>query len=240
MSLPELMGREGAPRRDTGEASVGRALLRIRHLGRMPYEAALGLQESLLAAKLAGDESNDLLLLDHPPVYTLGRGADEADLLGAPGRLGVPVFRVGRGGGATFHGPGQLIGYPIIHLRPSGRDVHRYVRALERVLIATCARFDVVAVAGGGQTGVWVGDQKIASIGIGVRRGITYHGVALNVTTDVAYFGHIVPCRGSGVAVTTLERLLGTAPAFGLVAVAFARCFADTLGFRTLDAEAGQ
>lgn len=207
------------------------AILRIRYLARTPYATAEALQGSLLIAKWAGDKTDDLLLLEHEPVYTLGRGADHADLQGAPGRLGVPVFRVGRGGGATFHGPGQLVGYPIVHLRSGGRDVHGYIRKLEQSLVATCASFAVSASVREGSTGVWVGDEKIASIGIGVRRGIAYHGIALNVSTDVRYFGCIVACRTSGLRVTALERLLGWAPPLEDVARAFARCFADRMGY---------
>jgi lipoyl(octanoyl) transferase len=206
--------------------------LRVRFLGRCDYEEALLLQESLVAAKIGGDEVDDLLLLEHPPVYTLGRGADEGDLLGAPRRMRVPVHRVGRGGGATFHGPGQLVAYPIVRLRPSGRDVHRYIRALEQALIATCARFGASAGVRPGITGVWVEDEKIASIGIGVRRGIAYHGVALNVTTELSYFEQIVPCRAADTKVTSLQKETGIAVAVQRVAGVFAECFASTMGLR--------
>ncbi len=209
--------------------------LSVCYLGRMDYAVVLALQETLVKAKLAGDEKDDLLLVEHPPVYTLGRGAKEADLLGAPERLGVPVFRVGRGGGATFHGPGQVVGYPIVHLHPSGRDVHRYVRLLERSLLETCAHFGVETSSRHGQSGAWVGEEKIASIGVGVRRGVTCHGVALNVTTDISYFDHIVPCRVSDLRVTTLEKVLGWAPEFQTVAKTFARCFAQEMGGDVLD-----
>jgi lipoate-protein ligase B len=186
----------------------------------------------LLVAKISGDEVDDLLLLEHPPVYTLGRAANEADLLGAPGRLGIPVHRVGRGGGATYHGPGQLVAYPIIHLRPSGRDVHRYIRALEHILIATCARFGVVAAARPGLTGVWVEDEKIASIGIGVRRGIAYHGIGLNITTQLDYFEQIVPCRVADTKVTSLQKTSGAAVGVETVADVFAECFASIMGLQ--------
>ena len=203
--------------------------LRVRALGCMPYAESLALQEELLAAVIAHQASDQLVLVEHLPVYTLGRGADAADLCGAPERLGVPVYRVGRGGGATFHGPGQLVAYPIVRLRAGGRDVHRYVRALEAALIATCARFGVTAQAPAGQTGVWVGERKIGAIGIGVRRGIAYHGIALNVSTDLSYFAHIVPCRTSGMAVTSLAELLGAAPTVDAVGAAFATCLAARL-----------
>lgn len=206
--------------------------LRVRFLGCCDYEDALRLQEALLEAKIAGEGVDELLLLEHPPVYTLGRGADEMDLLGAPGRLGIPVHRVGRGGGATFHGPGQLVAYPIVRLRPSGRDVHRYIRCLEQILIATCARFGVAAATRPGITGVWVGQEKIASIGIGVRRGVAYHGVALNVTTQLDYFCEIVPCRAADTKVTSLQKQTGVSLAVEAVAVAFADCFAAVMGLQ--------
>src|SRR5262245_9140687 len=208
-----------------------RKVLRVRELGSVPYAEALALQEAFVAACIAGHGEDELLLLEHPPVYTLGRGADAADLCGAPERLGVPVYRVGRGGGATFHGPGQLVGYPIVRLAAAGRDVHRYVRSLEAALIATSAHFGVAAATPADQTGVWVGTKKIASIGIGVRRSIAYHGIALNVNTDLSYFAHIVPCRGSGADVTSFAQLLPVAPAVAEAGTVFARCFAAEMGF---------
>lgn len=215
--------------------SEARRALHVRALGRVPYAESLALQESLVAAVAAGEVGEALLLLEHPPVYTLGRGADAADLCGAPARLGVSVYRVGRGGGATFHGPGQLVAYPIVRLRSAGRDVHHYVRTLEAALIATCARFGVTAVAPPGQTGVWACGRKIASIGIGVRRGVAYHGVALNVSTDLSYFAHIVPCRTSGLAVTSMAQLLSTAPSLAATGSVFAECFAREIGFAGTD-----
>jgi lipoate-protein ligase B len=206
-------------------------LLHVRWLGRMGYEEALLLQESLLAAKMAGDTRDYLLLLEHEPVYTLGRGADENDLQGAPARLGVPVFRVGRGGGATYHGPGQLVAYPLLRLDHHGRDVHRYVRGLEACVIATCRELGIDASVRPGSTGVWAGNGKIASIGIGVRRGVTCHGVAINVATNLGHFEAIVPCREPGLRLTSIERLHGAAPPLEQVAGVFARCFARTFGY---------
>lgn len=202
--------------------------LRVRFLGSIAYERALAMQEALVAEKISGDDGDDLLLLEHEAVYTLGRAANAADLLDAPAETGAAVFRIGRGGGVTFHGPGQLVGYPIVHLRPS-RDVHRYIRLLERSLIETCAGFGVDAGVRQGETGVWVGDEKIASIGIGVRRGIALHGVALNVSTDLSYFDRIVPCRTVGMRMTSLLRQCGAAPPLESVAVRFGRCFAACL-----------
>jgi lipoate-protein ligase B len=216
---------------------ASRAALRVRALGTVPYLDALRLQESLVAANACGDADDTLLLLEHPPVYTLGRGADAADLRGAPERLGVPVYRVGRGGGATFHGPGQLVAYPVLRLRAAGRDVHRYVRALEASLIDTCAHFGVTASAPPGQTGVWVGERKIGAIGIGVRRGVAYHGIALNVSTDLSYFVHIVPCRTSGMAVTSLAQQLGAPPTVATVGRVFAERLGAHMGFSAIELE---
>jgi lipoate-protein ligase B len=204
----------------------------------VPYGEALALQEGLVAARAEDCIDDQLLLLEHPPVYTLGRGADAADLRGAAQRLGVPVFRVGRGGGATFHGPGQLVAYPIVRLRAAGRDVHAYVRSLEAALVATCSQLGVAAIVPSGQTGVWVGDRKIAAIGIGVRRGVAYHGIALNVSTDLTYFAHIVACRTPRLAATSLAELLGTVPTVMNVGECFAANLAERLGFAGIELEA--
>jgi lipoyl(octanoyl) transferase len=205
--------------------------LLVRELGVSAYATALALQEDILARKIAGDTHDYLLLLEHEPVYTLGRGADGADLLNADHRLGVPSFRVGRGGGATFHGPGQLVAYPLLTLGHGGRDVHRYVRALEEVLIRVCRDFGIGAVRRDGLTGVWVGSAKIASIGIGVRRWTTFHGIALNVSTDMSFFTRIVPCRMPDVHMTSMALELGTAPAMAQVRSAFAGEFRSVFGY---------
>ncbi len=203
----------------------------VRDLGVSAYATALAMQEEVLARKIAGDAPDYLLLLEHPPVYTLGRGADADDLRGAGEIFGVPVFRVSRGGGVTFHGPGQLVAYPIITLHRGGRDVHRYVRMLEDVLIAVCAEFDIVAQRRVGLTGVWVGEAKIASIGVGVRRWTTFHGVALNVSTDLEFFRRIVPCRMPDVRMTSMAVELGSAPPMPAVAASFVRQFKATFGY---------
>jgi lipoyl(octanoyl) transferase len=185
----------------------------------------------LVACKIAGESDDHLLLLEHEPVYTLGRGAQERDLLGADTLLGVPVFRVSRGGGVTFHGPGQLVAYPIVRLPHGGRDVHRYVRMLEDVLIATCADFGIAGERRAGLTGVWVAERKIASIGVGVRRWTTFHGIALNVATDLRFFTHIVPCRMPDVRMTSMALELGAAPSMGQVGRAFERHFRAAFGY---------
>jgi len=206
------------------------ARLLVRDLGCCAYAETLALQEHLVAAVGAATQREQLLLVEHPPVYTLGRGADAADLRGAPQRLGVPEFRVGRGGGATFHGPGQLVAYPIVRLRGGGRDVAGYVRTLEQSLIDTCAHYGIEARAPQGETGVWVGARKIGSIGIGVKRGVAYHGIALNVRTDLSWFEPIIVCRSAGLALTSMAELLDDAPRVGAVGQVFARALAARLG----------
>jgi lipoic acid synthetase len=186
----------------------GSRTLEVVDLGRTGYPAALEIQEERIErARSGGAES--LIFVEHPHVYTLGRGGDDANLGGAGERLSVPVHRVSRGGDVTYHGPGQIVGYPILRLEEDERDVHRYLRDLEEVLVRTLAGFGVVAHRVPGRTGVWVGEspsRKIASIGIGVRRWVTCHGFALNVTTDLEYFRAIVPCAISGVEMTSLAR----------------------------------
>ncbi len=193
----------------------------VRRLGRMAYPEAMAVQDALLAEVIdRPEEPGALLVLEHDPVYTLGRGADEADLMGAPARLGVPVFRVGRGGGVTFHGPGQIVIYPVVRLPGNGRNVERFIRSLERAMVAACARFSVAARSVDGQTGVWTETGKIGAIGIGVKRGVAFHGLALNVSNRVDYFESVVPCRVPGMVVTTIEREKGGAVVFEEVAEA--------------------
>jgi lipoyl(octanoyl) transferase len=183
--------------------------LRVRWLGRISFAAALTLQEDLVARKRQDQSSIDeLLLLEHEPVYTIGRSPDRSSLLGAS-HLPYPVFPINRGGQATYHGPGQLIGYPIVDLRRCGQDLHRYLRWLEEMLIETLAHYEISAVRREGLTGVWVEKRKIASIGVGVRHWITMHGVALNVGGDLSPFRHIVPCGITNVEMTSIEHETG-------------------------------
>lgn len=205
--------------------------------GRLDYEPALQLQEQLVAER-ERSSSDILLLLEHPPVITLGRGGQLSNLClpeAILAKRGIPVLRVGRGGDVTYHGPGQLVGYPIVDLTPRGRDLHRYLRLLEETLLTTLAAFGLQGRRDPGRTGVWVDAAKIASIGIGVRRWISWHGFALNVSTDLSAFDAIVPCGLTGVRMTSMEALLGRsiplAQVQQVLIEAFSRCFAsDYLG----------
>lgn len=183
--------------------------LSIRWLGRVCFEEALRLQEQLVATKRIDDSLGDqLLLLEHEPVYTIGRTPDRSSLRNVAD-LKHPLFPINRGGQATYHGPGQLIGYPIIDLRQCGQDLHRYLRWLEVLLIETLAQVGVEATTRPSLTGVWIEDRKIASIGVGVRHWITMHGFALNVCGDLTPFDHIVPCGIANVTMTSIERETG-------------------------------
>jgi lipoyl(octanoyl) transferase len=186
--------------------------LAVRRLGRVPYAAALELQAQLVADRQAGRIEDTLLLLEHDPVFTLGRNARAEHVLLSGEALrerGFEVFECGRGGDVTYHGPGQVVGYPILSLAPDRCDVHRYVRDLEEVMIRACGDFGVQARRIQGLTGCWVGDQKIGAIGVRIARWVTSHGFAFNVANDTAPFSLIVPCGIHGCAVTSLERLLG-------------------------------
>ena len=199
--------------------------------GLVDYAAASAWQQTLVAQRIAAEIPDSLVLLEHPPVFTLGRGGDERYLLN-PGQ--VPVHRVGRGGEVTFHGPGQLVGYPILDLKRHGKDVHRYLRPLEGVLIATLAAWGITATRRDGLTGVWVGTDKIASIGIGVRRWVTFHGFALNVNTDLSYFSAIVPCGLPGVRMTSMQELLKEELPLDTVQSTIVRSFARIFGHQEI------
>ena len=184
----------------------------VRRLGVMPYRDALALQRALVEDRRAGRIEDTLLLVEHPHVLTLGVRGDggRSHVLAAPEALaaaGIDVLETGRGGDITYHGPGQIVGYPIIDLDPDRRDVHRYVRDLEEVLIRVAADCGVVAGRIAGLTGVWVGEEKLAAIGVRISRWVTSHGFALNVTTDLDYFRLIVPCGIADRGVTSLARL---------------------------------
>ncbi len=187
--------------------------LDVRQLGRVPYGDALDLQNELRQARAEGRVGDTILLLEHPDVITFGRGArDGTALLDDEGlrAAGYEVFRVNRGGDVTWHGPGQLVGYPILDLAPRQRDVHAYLRRLESVLIDALADYGVDAVRRDGYAGVWLDDRrKIASIGIGLRRWLTMHGFALNVCCDLERFAAITPCGLEGIEMTSMSRELG-------------------------------
>lgn len=178
-------------------------------LGRISFADALALQEKLVAEKRANHSLGDeLLLLEHDPVYTIGRSPDQSSLRGVA-HLPHPLFPINRGGQATYHGPGQLVGYPIIDLRRCGQDLHRYLRWIEALLVETLGGTGIAATTRPGLTGVWVEDRKIASIGVGVRHWITMHGFALNVCGDLAPFDQIVPCGIENVTMTSMEKEIG-------------------------------
>jgi len=208
-------GRVGALRRP--DAAARRPYFNVRWLGRMEFARALELQEELVAKKREDPSLEDqLLLLEHEPVYTIGRTPDRSSLSATGARpsrdresgsaLPHPLFPINRGGQATYHGPGQLMGYPIIDLRRCGQDLHKYLRWLEQLLIDLLARYDIAAQRRESLTGVWVENRKIASIGVGVRHWITMHGFALNVSGDLSPFDHIVPCGINDVTMTSMEK----------------------------------
>lgn len=190
----------------------------VRWLGRMEYGSALDLQEAIVARKRADHSLGDeLLLLEHEPVYTIGRTPDRSSLRGAA-HLPHPLFPINRGGHATYHGPGQLVGYPIIDLRHCGQDLHRYLRWIESILVELLALYEIRASTRRGLTGVWVEQRKIASIGVGVRHWITMHGFALNVCGDLSPFDQITPCGIANVTMTSIAKETGNAPGLPEVA----------------------
>lgn len=214
------MTRRDAPSAAANEGAIDRAPLKpleVRRLGVMPYQDALTLQRSLVEERRAGRIPDLLLLVEHPHVLTLGVRGDggRSHILASADTLtarGVDVHETGRGGDVTYHGPGQIVGYPIIDLKPDRCDVHRYVRDLEQVLIRVAADYGVAASRVQGLTGVWVANAKLAAIGVRISRWITSHGFAFNLTTDLDFFDLIVPCGISDRAVTSLKRL-GLEPA---------------------------
>ncbi|TAJ97303.1 lipoyl(octanoyl) transferase [bacterium] len=197
--------------------------LLFKDLGEMDYLSALSLQERLVEAKRREGLPDMVLLVQHPHVFTIGRGGKESHLL-SPGD--VPVYRTSRGGDVTYHGPGQMVVYPLLDLGSKLRkDVHRYLRHLEATLIETLKRFGLQGARLPPWTGIWIGKKKIASIGIAVRKGITYHGVALNVSTDLTYFQRIIPCGLAWAEITSLERELDREFSIELVKENFLRHF---------------
>jgi lipoate-protein ligase B len=199
--------------------------------GTVGYGPALEWQNELYRRRVAGEADDVMLLLEHPHVYTLGRRFSAEHLLLSPEALaqrGIEVFECDRGGSITYHGPGQLVGYPVLQL--DNPDVIAYLRSLEEVLIGAVGDLGITAERREGFTGVWVGEEKLASIGVNVSRGVTKHGFALNVTTDLSYFAGMVPCGIPAVRVTSLERLLGSAPPMPAVQDAVVARLATILG----------
>ena len=206
--------------------------LQVRWLGRVNFGDALTLQQEIVTRKLdwlnqsscdqreSRGSDDVLLLLEHEPVYTIGRTPDKSSLLGVS-HLPHPLFAINRGGQATYHGPGQLMCYPLLDLRRCGQDLHRYLRWLEQTLIDFLDSYQISARRREGLTGVWVDNRKIASIGVGVRQWITMHGFALNVCGDVSPFAHIVPCGISNVVMTSMEKETGKSISLVDVARAF-------------------
>jgi lipoyl(octanoyl) transferase len=222
-------------REDASRSRPAPRRFRVLRLGRISYREALALQEAWVARRRTEEGEDLLALLEHDPVVTLGRRAREDSLRVSPGalaRAGVDLLQVGRGGEATYHGPGQLIGYPIIDLDPLGRDLHHFLRSLEDVLIRVLKAFGIAGERIAGKTGVWVDGEKIASIGIGVRRWVTWHGFALNVAADLSGFSTIVPCGLPGVTLTSLERLLGRPLPLAEVEDQVVAAFAGVFGYR--------
>ena len=205
-------------------------MLEILHLpAPIDYEAGLRLQDQHVAAILDGTGGDTILLLEHHPVYTIGRLRDQSSLRD-PASLPYRVHEINRGGQATYHGPGQLVGYPILDLTPRGKDLHEHLRKLEEALIRACQRFGVQACRRDGLTGVWVENRKLASIGVGVRKWVSMHGFAINIlSSSTADFSSITPCGLTGVEMTSLERESGVPIDFASALHEAARLFEEML-----------
>ena len=214
--------------------------IQIRRLGRVGYGDALELQKQLVEQRKTGEIPDQLLLLEHPPVITLGVKTrnDRSHVVATPETLedeGVEVLESGRGGDVTYHGPGQLVGYPILDLRPDRCDVHRYVRDLEEVLIRAVAGFGIVSHRLPGLTGTWVGNEKLAAIGVRIARWVTSHGFALNVSTNLAHFGLIIPCGITDKGVTSMNILSPRPIAMNDVEAAVAKAFSVVFDRRLVE-----
>jgi lipoyl(octanoyl) transferase len=208
--------------------------LDVWRLGRIAYADGLELQAQLVRERQAGQIHDTLLLLEHDPVFTLGRNARSENVLLSEAALrarGFAVFDTGRGGDVTYHGPGQLVAYPILDLKPDRQDVHRYVRDLEEVMLRACADYEIAASRVPGLTGCWVGDEKIGAIGVRIARWVTSHGLAFNVNVDLEPFELIVPCGIRNKGVTSLKRLLGRELSFQEAQEKLLRAFAAVFDF---------
>jgi lipoate-protein ligase B len=207
--------------------------LQVEVLGRRPYGEVLELQRTVATERIAGTRPDTLILVEHDPVVTLGRSTKKDHLTATPELLksrGVELFDIERGGDVTFHGPGQLVGYPIIDLSQHRQDLHWYLRELEQVLIDAIGQWGIVGRREPKYTGVWVDDRKIASIGVHARSWVTWHGFALNVSTDLSYFDLMVPCGIPDVQMTSMEKEIGRPVALEDVAEVVIRAFAGRFG----------
>lgn len=202
-------------------------ILDVLRVGRMPYADAHEMQKGLLERRIADEARDTLMLTEHDPVVTVGRKTPKETLAG----VNVPTFEIERGGEATYHGPGQIVAYPVIKLGDDRRDLHRYLRDLEEVVIGVLAEFDVVGRREDGLTGVWIGKQKVCSIGVAVRRWVTYHGFALNVHTDLEGFKSFNPCGLDPDVMTRLVDHTDLAPGNLLVEVLVVKHFCEVFGF---------
>ena len=211
----------------------------VIRLGRMGYEEALEYQREVAKQRITGAIPQDVLLLvEHPPVVTLGRSSKQKNLISSPEFLasrGVELFEVERGGDVTFHGPGQLVGYPVFDLKRHKQDLHWYLRSVEEGLIRTLSEYGIPGERSSGYTGVWTKGRKIASIGVHARDWVTWHGFALNVTTDLSYFDLIVPCGIVGVEMTSIARETGLSPDLESVASVAASQFAAVFDLQLVE-----
>jgi lipoate-protein ligase B len=211
--------------------------LAYKDLGQIDYAAALELQHKLVQIKQREPSPDILLVLEHPHVYTIGRGGNLSNVLSVQD---VPLYRTGRGGDVTYHGPGQMVVYPIVDLRSKlRRAVHQYLRNLELAIIGTLKDFGLLGIRRPPYTGIWVGDKKIAAIGIAVRRSIAFHGLALNVNPDLSYFKRIIPCGLPWADVTSMAEELGAERTLSDVRERFLHHFADLFGYSDIREDAG-
>ena len=213
-------------------------LCQVVRLGRVEYRQAWDYQVALVKAVAEGSQPDTLLLLEHPHVYTCGRLSRDGHVKLTAAELkrrGIGLVQTDRGGQVTYHGPGQLVAYPVVNLKGFSPGPLRYVRTLEQVIIKTLADFGIAAVLNPGLTGVWVGEAKIAAIGVKISRGVAYHGFAINVNTDLDYFKHIVPCGINNLEVTSMERLLGRKLELSHVEERAALRFGEELGLEMVE-----
>ena len=215
-------------------------ICKVVRLGTVDYQWAWDLQVRLAQGVRAAEQPNTLLLLEHPPVYTRGRLSQPRHILLTPGQLrerGISVYDTDRGGQVTYHGPGQLVGYPVVDLREWGGPL-QYVRTLERIIIETMSDFEIPAAVVQGLTGVWAGGGKVAAIGLKISRGVAYHGFAINVNTDLSCYDHIVPCGIEDRPVTSMAQVLGQPVDQDTVQYSLVYQFGKGMGFRMVEAEA--